>query len=87
MINSRTLVTLVMEDFTEKGFAMILVKVQINNHILYTSDGKTFFEDIPADNIGFVSVVEAKKAIRRLRKAFDAISSIKKYENIKVICI
>lgn len=61
---------------------MILVKVRVNDYVLYTPDGKNFFEDVPSGHIGFVSDIEAKKAIRRIKKAFDIISSVKCYENI-----
>ena len=52
---------------------MILVKVRVNDYVLYTPDGKNFFEDVPSGHIGFVSDIEAKKAIRRIKKAFDII--------------
>jgi hypothetical protein len=64
---------------------MILVKVRVNDYVLYTPDGKNFF--VPSGHIGFVSDIEAKKAIRRIKKAFDIISSVKCYENIQLLHI
>lgn len=66
---------------------MILVKVRVNDYVLYTPDGKNFFENVPSGHIGFVSDIEAKKAIRRIKKAFDIISSVKCYENIQLLHI
>lgn len=55
---------------------MIILKMDVNEKKLYTGDGKHFVTDRAACKSGFTSVIEAKKAERRLKKMFSVLPDI-----------